>query len=93
MKQITYSYIVECLRNTAVFIGNLCPSFLFILCSWGLTIGLQKDSADFQFIIKGQFFPISIMLLLFSFSFATLTVYLAELKANRTVNWLKRSGI
>lgn len=90
---VTKSFMLETIRNYGVFIGNLLPAFIFILTSWICTIGIKNDATTLDFMIKGQFFPISIMLLVFSFAFSSATIYLAELKAAKTLQWLKRTDI
>lgn len=92
-RAVTKSFILETIRNYGVFIGNLLPAFLFILTSWICTLGMKSDAAALDFIIKGQFFPISIMLLVFSFAFSSATIYLADLKTTKTLQWLKRTNI
>lgn len=90
---VTKSFMLETIRNYGVFIGNLLTPFLFILVSWICTLGMKSDSTSLDFIIKGQFFPISIMLLVFSFAFTSATIYLAELKSTKAFQWLKRTNI
>ncbi|WP_342533761.1 ABC transporter permease [Lysinibacillus sp. FSL K6-0057] len=90
---VTKSFILETIRNYGVFIGNLLPAFLFIFVSWVCTLGMKSDATSVDFIIKGQFFPISIMLLTFSFAFSSATIYLADLKTTKTLQWLKRTDI
>lgn len=89
---VTKSFMLETIRNYGVFIGNLLPAFLFIVISWIYTLVLT-DETTLDFMIKGQFFPISIMLLVFSFAFSSATVYLADLKTLKTLQWLKRTDI
>ncbi|MBA4535984.1 ABC transporter permease [Bacillus aquiflavi] len=91
--QIARSYMLENSRNSGMLIGNLLSTVIFIICSWVCKIFLGNSPETLDYMIKGQFLPISIMLLLFSFSFSSATIYLADLKANRTFNWLKRTGI
>lgn len=93
MMQITKSFIVESIRNTGVFVGNIVAPFIFILCSWGCTLAIKDSPETLDFMIKGQFLPISIMLLIFAFAFSLTTVYLADLRANNTLHWLKRTSI
>ncbi|MGN7476331.1 ABC transporter permease [Solibacillus silvestris] len=91
--QVAKSFMLESVRNAGVFIGNLLPAFIFIICSWICTLALKNSPETLDFMIKGQFFPISIMLLIFSFAFSSATIYLADLKANNTIQWLKRTNI
>lgn len=91
--QVAKSFMLESVRNTGVFLGNLLPAFLFILCSWGCTFGIKNSPDTLEYIVKGQFLPISIMLLIFAFAFSSATVYLADLKTNKTIYWLKRTDI
>ena len=91
--QVTKSFMLETIRNYGVFIGNLLTPFIFILTSWLCMLGMKNETASLDFIIKGQFFPISIMLLVFSFAFSIATIYLAELKTAKTLQWLKRTDI
>lgn len=93
MMQITKSFLLESVRNTGVFIGNIVTPFVFILCSWGCSLAIKDNPETLDFMIKGQFLPISIMLLLFGFAFSITTVYLADLRANNTLHWLKRTNI
>ena len=93
MMQITKSFILESIRNTGVFVGNIVTPFIFILCSWGCTLAIKDSPETLDFMIKGQFLPISIMLLVFAFAFSLTTVYLADLRANNTLHWLKRTSI
>lgn len=51
------------------------------------------NEETFQYMVKGQFLPVSILLLLFSFAFSSATIYLADMKANRTFDWLKRTKV
>ncbi|WP_336045911.1 ABC transporter permease [Solibacillus ferritrahens] len=91
--QVAKSFILESIRNTGVFLGNLLPAFIFIICSWICTISIKSSPETLDFMIKGQFFPISIMLLVFAFAFSSATIYLADLKANNTIHLLKRTNI
>ena len=91
--QIARNYMLENVRNLGVMIGNLLPAFIFIICSWISKISFGSNSETLDYMIKGQFLPISIMLLLFSFALSSATIYLADLKANKTFNWLKRTHI
>lgn len=93
MMHIAKSFMLETVRNSGVFFGNLMPAFIFILCSWGTSLAIKDSPETLYFMIKGQFFPISIMLLLFAFAFSSVTVYLAELRANDTLRWLQRTNI
>lgn len=91
--QVAKSFILESIRNAGVFLGNLLPAFIFIICSWICTLSLKDSPETLDFMIKGQFLPISIMLLIFAFAFSSATIYLADLKANHTIHWLKRTSI
>lgn len=93
MLTIAKNFILETVRNTGVFIGNTIPVFTFLLCSWGVSLAMKSSPETLDFMIKGQFLPISIMLLIFSFAFSSATTYLADLKANSTLQWLKRTDI
>jgi ABC-2 type transport system permease protein len=93
MMQITKSFLLESIRNTGVFFGNIMTPFIFILCSWGCSLAIKDSPETLDFMIKGQFLPISIMLLIFGFAFSLTTVYLADLRANNTLHWLKRTNI
>ncbi|MCH7321907.1 ABC transporter permease [Solibacillus sp. MA9] len=93
MIHITKSYILESIRNAGVFFGNIVTPFVFILCSWGCSLAIKDSPETLDYMIKGQFLPISIMLLIFAFAFSLTTVYLADLRANNTLHWLKRTNI
>ncbi|MEG0471080.1 MAG: ABC transporter permease [Solibacillus sp.] len=93
MLNIAKSFMLETVRNKGVFIGNTIPVFTFLLCSWGVSLAMKSSPETLDFMIKGQFLPISIMLLIFSFAFSSSTTYLADLKANNTLQWLKRTDI
>lgn len=93
MMHITKSFILESIRNAGVFFGNIVTPFIFILCSWGCSLAIKDSPETLDFMIKGQFLPISIMLLIFAFAFSLTTVYLADLRANHTLHWLKRTNI
>lgn len=90
---IAKSYMLENVRNLGVLLGNLLPAFLFIPMSWASKFALTNSTETFDYMVKGQFLPISIMLLIYSFAFSAVTINLVELKANRTFHWLKRTDI
>lgn len=89
--QIARMYILENLRNVGVLFGNLVTPFLFIFISWMFKISAVVSEESLLFIIKGQFMSFSILLLLFQFAFSSATIYLADLKAERTFNWIQRT--
>ncbi|GEN29800.1 hypothetical protein HNQ35_000497 [Cerasibacillus quisquiliarum] len=91
--QIARSFILEQVRNRGILFGNLLPAFIFIICSWISKISLINNPDTVDYLIKGQFLPISLMMLLFTFSLSGATIYLADLKANKTYHWLKRTNV
>ncbi|GIO23765.1 ABC transporter permease [Oceanobacillus sp. J11TS1] len=89
---VAKGYMLETLRNFGVLFGNILPPIIFLICS--VLVKSFLDSPEtVEFMIKGQFLPISILLLLFSFSLSSATIYLAELKAHKTFHWLKRTDV
>ncbi len=91
MKQIARMYMVESLRNPGMAIGNLLPAFMFMITSVICKSIVTGDAIDFM--IKGQFLPMSIIMLIFFFSFSSATIYLADMKANKTFQWVQRTGV
>lgn len=91
MKQIARMYMLESIRNPGMTIGNLLPAFIFMITSVICKNIVTGDTIDF--VIKGQFLPISILMLIFSFAFSSATIYLADLKANKTFQWIQRTGV
>ncbi|MFJ7185147.1 ABC transporter permease [Lysinibacillus xylanilyticus] len=91
MKQIARMYMVESLRNPGMAIGNLLPAFMFMITSVICKSIATGDAIDFM--IKGQFLPMSIIMLIFFFSFSSATIYLADMKANKTFQWVQRTGV
>ncbi|MCT6923213.1 ABC transporter permease [Metasolibacillus sp.] len=91
IKQITRTFILESMRNYGVGFGNILPAFIFLILSFIIKSVVNEET--FQYMVKGQFLPVSILLLLFSFAFSSVTIYLADMKANRTFDWLKRTKI
>ncbi|MFJ5562684.1 ABC transporter permease [Lysinibacillus xylanilyticus] len=91
IKQIAKMYMVESLRNPGMVIGNLSPAFIFMITSVICKNIVTGDAIDFM--IKGQFLPVSILMLIFSFAFSSATVYLADMKANKTFQWVQRTGV
>ncbi|MFJ7951092.1 ABC transporter permease [Lysinibacillus sp. NPDC096418] len=89
--QISRMYMIENLRNYGVLFGNLFTPFLFIFISWIIKMSFAGSEETLFFMIKGQFMPISILLLIFSFAFSSATIYLADLKAERTFSWIQRT--
>ncbi|MFJ7736982.1 ABC transporter permease [Lysinibacillus sp. NPDC097287] len=89
--QIARMYMLENFRNMGVLLGNLFTPFLFIFISWIIKMSFSGSEETLFFMIKGQFMPISILLLIFSFAFSSATIYLADLKAERTYNWIQRT--
>jgi len=91
MKQVAHMYMLESIRNPGMVIGNLLPAFIFMITSVICKNIVTGDGIDF--VIKGQFLPISILMLIFSFAFSSATIYLADLKANKTFQWIQRTGV
>ncbi|PJO43186.1 ABC transporter permease [Lysinibacillus xylanilyticus] len=91
IKQIARMYMVESLRNPGMAIGNLLPAFMFMITSMICKSIVTGDAIDFM--IKGQFLPMSIIMLIFFFSFSSATIYLADMKANKTLQWVQRTGV
>ncbi|GLC90547.1 ABC transporter permease [Lysinibacillus piscis] len=91
MIQIARTFMLENIRNYGVGFGNSLPAFLFLLISFAMKFVVNEET--FLYIVKGQFLPISILLLIFSFAFSSVTIYLADMKANRTFDWLKRTNV
>ncbi|WP_342472723.1 ABC transporter permease [Metasolibacillus sp. FSL H7-0170] len=91
IKQITHTFMLESMRNYGVGFGNVLPAFIFLIMSFIIKSVVNEET--FQYMVKGQFLPVSILLLLFSFAFSSATIYLADMKANRTFDWLKRTKV
>ncbi|MBK3493912.1 ABC transporter permease [Viridibacillus sp. YIM B01967] len=91
--QISRFYMLENVRNMGVFFGNIITPFIFVAFSFFINNALADNGDVATLIIKGQFIPLSILLLIFSFAFSSATIYLADLKADRTFYWIKRTGI
>ncbi|KYG88895.1 ABC transporter permease [[Bacillus] sp. KCTC 13219] len=91
IKQITHTFMLESMRNYGVGFGNVLPAFIFFIMSFIIKSVVNEET--FQYMVKGQFLPVSILLLLFSFAFSSATIYLADMKANRTFDWLKRTKV
>ncbi|WP_342559177.1 ABC transporter permease [Metasolibacillus sp. FSL K6-0083] len=91
IKQITHTFMLESMRNYGVGFGNVLPAFIFFIMSFIIKFVVNEET--FQYMVKGQFLPVSILLLLFSFAFSSATIYLADMKANRTFDWLKRTKV
>ena len=91
IKQIARMYMLESVRNPGIAIGNILPVFMFMSISFFAKSVMTEES--FEFLIKGQFLPISIIMLIFFFSFSSATIYLADMKANKTLQWVQRTGI
>lgn len=91
IKQIARMYMLESIRNPGMIIGNLLPAFIFMITSVICKSIVTGDAIDFM--IKGQFLPMSILMLIFFFSFSSATIYLADMKANKTLQWVQRTGV
>ncbi|WP_068984665.1 MULTISPECIES: ABC transporter permease [Lysinibacillus] len=91
MKQIARMYMLENIRNLGMTIGNLSPAFIFLIMSVICKNMMTEES--FDYLIKGQFLPVSILMLIFSFAFSSATIYLADMKANKTFQWIQRTGV
>jgi len=91
MKQIARMYMLESVRNPGMAIGNILPAFIFMITSVICKNIVTGDAIDFM--IKGQFLPMSIIMLIFFFSFSSATIYLADMKANQTLQWVQRTGV
>ncbi|MCL1696181.1 MULTISPECIES: ABC transporter permease [unclassified Lysinibacillus] len=91
MKQIARIYMLESIRNTGMSIGNLSPAFIFLIMS--VICKNMMSGEAFDYLVKGQFLPVSILMLIFSFAFSSATIYLADMKANKTFQWIQRTGV
>ncbi|MGE7951372.1 ABC transporter permease [Lysinibacillus xylanilyticus] len=91
MKQIARMYMLESVRNPGMVFGNVLTAFMFMITSVICKNIVTGDAIDFM--IKGQFLPMSIIMLIFFFSFSSATIYLADMKANKTLQWVQRTGI
>ncbi|MGE7690156.1 ABC transporter permease [Lysinibacillus sp. NPDC097214] len=91
MKQIARMYMLENIRSLGMTIGNLLPAYIFLGISFFAKSAMTEES--FNFLIKGQFLPISIIMLIFFFCFSSATIYLADMKANKTLQWVQRTDI
>ncbi|MFJ7733679.1 ABC transporter permease [Lysinibacillus sp. NPDC097231] len=91
IKKIARIYMLESIRNAGMSIGNLSPAFIFLIMSV-ICKNMMTEEA-FDYLIKGQFLPVSILMLIFSFAFSSATIYLADMKANKTFQWIQRTGI
>jgi len=91
MKQIARMYMLENIRSLGMTIGNLLPAYIFLGISFFAKSAMTEES--FDFLIKGQFLPISILMLIFSFAFSSATIYLADMKAHKTFQWVQRTGV
>ncbi|MGE7675460.1 ABC transporter permease [Lysinibacillus sp. NPDC094403] len=93
-KQIAKMYMLESLRNPGMAIGNLLPAFMFMITSVICKNFITGDATNFiDIMIKGQFLPLSIIMLIFSFAFSSATIYLADMKVNKTFQWIQRTGV
>ncbi|MFD1413111.1 ABC transporter permease [Oceanobacillus jeddahense] len=93
IQTIAKSYILETVRNSGVFLGNVLTPIILIACSALVNVFLDHRPETVEFMIKELFLPFSIVLLLFSFSFNSATIYLAQLKANKTFHWLTKTNV
>lgn len=91
MKQIARMYMLENIRNPGMVFGNVLTAFMLMISSI-ICKNMASDEA-IDFVIKGQFLPISILMLIFSFAFSSATIYLADMKANKTFQWIQRTGV
>ena len=91
MKQIAKMYMLENIRNPGMVFGNVLTAFMLMISSVICKSMTNEEGIDF--VIKGQFLPISILMLIFSFAFSSATIYLADLKANKTFQWIQRTGV
>lgn len=91
IKQIARMYMLENIRSLGMTIGNLLPAYIFLGISFFAKSAMTEES--FDFLIKGQFLPISIIMLIFFFCFSSATIYLTDMKANKTLQWVQRTGI
>ncbi|MGE7917639.1 ABC transporter permease [Viridibacillus sp. NPDC093762] len=90
---ITNIYLKETFRNYGVLFGNLLPAILFL----GMSILLKKvasiDSETLDFIIRGQFISMSILLTIFSLAFSGAIVYLTDKRTERAFEWIDKTNI
>jgi len=91
MKQIAKMYMLESIRNPGMVFGNVLTAFMLMISS--VICKNMTNAEGMDFVIKGQFLPISILMLIFSFAFSSATIYLADMKANKTFQWLQRTGV
>ena len=91
--QIARMYMLESVRNFGMAFGNLLPAFLFMAISAVCKIAFAGNPETFNYLVKGQFLPVSILLLIFSFAFSSATIYLVDMKANKTFHWVNRTDV
>ena len=91
--QIARMYMLESVRNPGAAFGNLLPAFIFTVISAICKIAFAGNQETFEYLIKGQFLPVSIILLVFSFAFSSATIYLTDMKVNKTFHWVNRTDV
>lgn len=86
-------YFKETLRNIGVVFGNILPTIMFLIISIVLKNMESIDSETLDFIIRGQFISMSILLTIFSLAFSGGTVYLIDKRTERAFEWLDKTNI
>lgn len=90
---ITNMYLKETFRNYGVLLASLLPTILFLIMAILIKNVASLDPATLDFIIRGQFISISVLLTIFSLAFSGGTVYLADKKTEKAFEWIDKTNI
>ena len=90
---ITKAFLKENIRNFWVLIANFLPALIFIIIAIFMKNVASIDSQTLDYIVRGQFFTMTILLTIFSLSFSNAVIYLTDKRAEQAFEWMSKTNI
>lgn len=90
---ITKVFLQESFRNFGVLIANFIPALIFIIIAIFMNKVASVDQETMEYIIRGQFFTMTILLTIFSLAFSNSVIYLTDKRAEQAFEWMRKTNI
>jgi len=90
---ITKMFLKESFRNFGVLIANFLPALIFIVIAIFMKNVASINGETMDYIVRGQFFTMTILLTIFSLAFSNAVIYLTDKRAEQAFEWMSKTNI
>ncbi|MFL0584954.1 ABC transporter permease [Solibacillus silvestris] len=90
---VTKIFLKETFRNIGVLLANFLPALIFIILSIFLSKVSSINSETMEYIVRGQFVTMSILLTIFSLSFSNSVIYLTDKRSEQAFEWMNKTNL